>query len=156
MNSDPGDFEALRKLMALKRHEQPPREYLHELSDNIIHRIENGEGRMNLWDKLSANFTLRPGLVYAFGLTLCGAIGVTLYSVKQETRDLADNATGVILRTPTPAPELSSQMAAANSLNPPIHVANWLRNTNPTIETQPQLSLFAPSHNALPVSYQGN
>jgi hypothetical protein len=151
MNSDPNGFETLRKLMALKRHEQPPPEYLDQLSTRIRTRIEHGEGRMNLWDKFSANFSLRPSLAYAFGLTVCGALGLSaVYMVKQEMLQAADFSPGAILRGPAPA-TFASQF---NPSTPPLHVANWLRNTNPAAESQPELSLFGASHTVLPVSYQ--
>ena len=153
MNSDPEEFEALRKLMALKRHEQPPPEYLNQLSTSIRTRIERGEGQLNLWDRLSANFSLRPYLAYAFGLTVCCALGLSAVSVvKQEMAQAADSSPAARLRGPAPAGAFAGQFKPAT---PPLHVANWLGNTNPTAESQPQLSLFGTtSHAALPVSYQ--
>jgi hypothetical protein len=152
MNSDQEKFEALRKLMALKRHEQPPPEYLSQLSDSIITRIERGEGRLNLWDRLSANFAMRPALVYAFGLTFCGALGLSaVYMVKQEVTQSSDILPGALLRDPVPTEAFASQN---NAVIPPFHVASWLGNTNPTTETQPQLSLFTTTHAVVPVSYE--
>jgi hypothetical protein len=152
MNPDLEKFETLRKLMALKRHEQPPPEYLNELHDRIITRIEHGEGQLNLWDKLSAHFSLRPSLACAFGLTVCGALGMSaLYMVKQEMTQAADSSSGLTVKGPVPANAFASQTEPAA---PPLHVANWLGNTNPTAESQPQLSLFNPSHVVVPVSYQ--
>lgn len=151
MNSDPEEFETLRKLMALKRHEQPPPEYLNQLSSRIRTRIERGEGQLNLWDRLSANFSLRPCLAYTFGLTVCGALGLSaVYMVKQEMAQAADSSPAARLRGPVPAGALASQFKPAT---PPLHVANWLGNTNPTAESQPQLSLFGTGHAVLPVSY---
>jgi hypothetical protein len=152
MNSGQEKFEALRKLMALKRHEQPPPEYLDELSCRIITRIERGEGRLNLWDRLSGSFRLRPGVAYAFGLTVCGALGLsTVYMVKHETAQTADASPGAVLRGPVVADNFAAPL---NPATPPLHVANWLRNTNPTTESQPQLSLFTTTHAAIPVSYE--
>jgi hypothetical protein len=152
MNSQPEDFETLRKLMALKRHEQPPPAYLHQLHHRIRTRIERGEGRLNLWDRFSANFSLRPSLAYAFGLTVCGALGLSaVYMVKQEMTQAADSSPGATLRGPAPATAFASQI---NPATPPLHVANWLGDTNPTAESQQELSLFSTSHAALPVSYQ--
>jgi hypothetical protein len=152
MNLDPEKFETLRKLMALKRHEQPPPEYLHQLPDRIITRIERGEGQLNLWDKFSANFSLRPSLAYAFGLTVCGAIGLsTGYMVRQEMTQAADSSPEAALRGPAPAGLIASQFKPAA---PPLRVVNWLGNTNPTTDSQLQLPLFTASHNAIPVSYE--
>ena len=152
MKQDQEKHEALRKLIALKRLELPPPEYLHQLSDSIITRIERGEGRLNLWARLSANFALRPSLVYAFGLTVCGALGLSaVYLIRQEVMQTADAASGAVLRSPNPSVAFASQM---NPVMPPLHVANWLGNTNPTAESQPQLSLFTTSRTAVPVAYE--
>jgi hypothetical protein len=152
MNPNPDEFETLRKLMALKRHEQPPPEYLHQLQDTIRIRIERGEGQLNLWDRFSANFSLRPTMAYAFGLTVCGAIGLSaVYMVKEEMTQSADVSTPVALRGSVPATALASQL---NPSTPTLHVANWLRNTNPASDTQPELSLFSTSHVVQPVAYE--
>ncbi len=153
MNSDHEKFETLRKLMALKRHEQPPPEYLHQLSDRIINRIERGEGQLNLWDKLTANFSLRPSLAYAFGLTVCGALGLSIgYMVRQEMTQSGDPTPEVALRGSVPAGVFASQLNKPATA--PLRVANWLRNTNPTTDSQLELSLFNPSHAAIPTSYE--
>jgi hypothetical protein len=150
MNSDPKEFDTLRKLMALKRHEQPPREYLDELSHSIRMRIERGEGRANIWDKLSAHFSLRPSLAYAFGLTVCGALSFSaFYMGKQEMTEAADSSGSGTFRA-VPVSAFPSQVQPVT----PLHVANWLRNTNPSVESQPQLSLFNTSRQVVPVSYQ--
>src|ERR1700743_3877259 len=97
------EFERLRKLMALKKHEQPPAEYLSQLHNRIINRIERGEGRQNFWDRLTANFALRPGLVYAFGLTVCGALGVTgAYMVREEMITASDTVGNTFVRGSLP------------------------------------------------------
>jgi hypothetical protein len=152
MNSDPEKFETLRKLMALKRHEQPPPEYLHQLHGRIITRIEHGEGQLNLWDKFSARSSLRPSLAYAFGLTVCGALGLSaLYMVRQEMTQAADSSPEAALRGPVPMSAFASQIKPAAA---PLRVANWLGNTNPTAESQLELSFFNTSHAAIPVSYE--
>jgi hypothetical protein len=152
MNSDPGDFETLRKLMALKRHEQPPPGYLNQLSSSIHARLEQGEGRLTMWDRVSANFTLRPFLAYAFGLTVCGAVGLSAVSmVREEMAQAADPSPVATLKTPAHAATFAGQY---KSEPPVLHVANWLGNTNPTAETQPRPSLFDTHPTALPAAYE--
>ena len=140
MKQDQEKHEALRKLIALKRLELPPPEYLHQLSDSIITRIERGEGRLNLWDRLSANFALRPSLVYAFGLTVCGALGLSaVYLIRQEVMQTADAASGAVLRSPNPSVAFASQM---NPVMPPLHVANWLGDPGGGLPTAPELAAW--------------
>jgi len=145
------DFETLRKLMALKRHEQPPPEYLDGLSDSIMSRIEGGEGRRNLWDRITGNFAVRPALTYACGLTVCGALGLSaVYMIRHEMTQ-ADASPMANLK---PA---GFAGVYANQIKPPaepVHVANWLRNTNPAADTQLEFSLFDAPRTALPVAYQ--
>lgn len=82
MNVEPGDFEELRKLLALKRHEQPPPRYFNEFSSNVIARLRTPEvlPEPTLLQRLGLDFQLRPAMVCAFGvvisaLLLTGTIG---------------------------------------------------------------------------------
>jgi hypothetical protein len=68
MKSDPNDFETLRKLMALKRYEQPPPGYFRRLPDRIEARLERGEGQLGIWERFIVPFTFRPALVYGFAM----------------------------------------------------------------------------------------
>ena len=152
MNSDREEFEALRKLMALKRHEQPPPGYLNHLPARIIARIERGEGQSNFWEKISMQFSLRPSLAYAFGLTACGALGLSaVFIAKQEGMRTANSSSGVALGAPSSAAAYASQI---DTETPLLHVAGWLRNTNPATIIPPQISLFSTSGVAIPVAYQ--
>ena len=63
----------------------------------------------NLWDRLSGNFRLRPGVAYAFGLTVCGALGLSaVYMVKHESTETADASSGTVLRGPVVADNFAS------------------------------------------------
>jgi hypothetical protein len=151
MNTDPENFEALRKLMALKRHEIPPPGYFRRLPGTVIARIERGEGRLTFWERISADFTIRPAFAYAFVLAACGALTASVYSVRTQSRaDSLQPALAAGWRTG------GSGQAFASGFNPaePLHVANWMGNTNPSAPAPELPSLFSHVNKAVPVSFE--
>jgi len=91
MHSDPENFEPLRRLLALKKYEQPPPGYFDRFSQQVIARIE-AEGVTQktsflqwftsplawlqcAWDSLES----RPALAGAFGFAVCGVLASGLY-----------------------------------------------------------------------------
>jgi hypothetical protein len=91
MNSDRENFEQLRRLLALKKYEQPPPGYFDHFSQQVIARIQ-GEGvaqetgflhwftspiawMQRVWDSLET----RPALAGAFGFAVCGVLASGLY-----------------------------------------------------------------------------
>jgi hypothetical protein len=86
MSEDTENFEQLRRLLALKRYEQPPPGYFNNFSRQVILRIQAGErgGEARLLDQFSweapwlqriwAALETRPILAGAFGMALCGLL----------------------------------------------------------------------------------
>jgi hypothetical protein len=84
MSPIPDEFEQLRRLLALKRHEQPPPGYFHGFSRQVIVRIKAGElgdpADASAWSfsggsflqRLWATLDARPVLAGAFGVAVCG------------------------------------------------------------------------------------
>jgi len=83
MTPDSENFDQLRKLMALKRHEVPPPGYFHSFSREVIVRIKAGEigGEAgSTWMILEGSwlrrvwsvFEARPVLAGGFGVAVCG------------------------------------------------------------------------------------
>jgi hypothetical protein len=84
MSPVPDDFEQLRRLLALKKHEQPPPGYFHGFSRQVIVRIKAGEagdeveasfwsfGNGSLFQRIWATLDARPILAGAFGVAVCG------------------------------------------------------------------------------------
>ena len=84
MSPIPDDFEQLRRLLALKRHEQPPPGYFHGFSRQVIVRIQAGDlgdpeeaagwsfGGGSLLQRIWATLDARPILAGAFGVAVCG------------------------------------------------------------------------------------
>ncbi|MFO1476226.1 MAG: hypothetical protein U1F98_06190 [Verrucomicrobiota bacterium] len=77
MSRDSHEFEALRRLMALKRHEVPPPGYFNNFSSSVISRIRAGEQQVSWFErwrnqsvflqKLTALVEARPAFAGAFG-----------------------------------------------------------------------------------------
>ena len=86
MNQDTEQFEQLRRLLALKRHEQPPPGYFNDFSRQVIVRIKAGESgaEYNIIERLFevapwlqrgwAAFKAKPALAGAFGLAMCSLL----------------------------------------------------------------------------------
>jgi hypothetical protein len=102
MNQDTENFEQLRRLLALKRHEQPPPGYFNNFSQQVIARIkvgERGEGseliERLLWEaswlqRIWAAFEAKPILAGLFGVAVCGLLitGV-IYSDRTDVSSVA-------------------------------------------------------------------
>jgi hypothetical protein len=86
MNPEPENFESLRRLLALKRHEQPPPGYFKVFSRQVIARIRAGEAARQApflerlfeeapWlERLWTPFATKPVLAGAFGMVICGLL----------------------------------------------------------------------------------
>lgn len=94
MNSQPDNSERLKKLLALKRYEQPPPGYFENLSARIINRIELAEaGHQTWWQRLGFAFEFKPALVCAMGVVACGLFCAGVISAMQGTTANAVPAT---------------------------------------------------------------
>ena len=85
MNAEQENIQAIRRLLALKRHEQPPPGYFDRFSGQVIARIRAGERASDSfwerfafegawWQQIWAAFETKPLLAGAFGATVCGLI----------------------------------------------------------------------------------
>lgn len=120
MNMDPeqDDFLQLRRLLALKRHEQPPPGYFEHFSGNVIARVRAGEATAKFslaealsWDapwlqKLLGIVQNRPVLAGGFGFAACSLL-----------------VAGLLFSEPNNAQELSGAplTTAATAMAPQLH-----------------------------------
>jgi hypothetical protein len=102
MNQDTENFEKLRRLLKLKRYEQPPPRYFNDFSGQVIARIRLGDrgedsaviGRL-LWEapwlqRIWAAFEAKPVLAGAFGVAMCAwLITGVIYSEKADVQPVA-------------------------------------------------------------------
>ena len=108
MNPDSENFDSLRQLLALKRHEIPPPGYFHGFSRDVIARIkagDNGEelGVEHSWLKrFLGMFDVKPVFAGAFGTAVCAFLISGIVSSEQ-TPVMAGATVADI--GPVPAPE---------------------------------------------------
>jgi hypothetical protein len=134
MNEDRQQTEKIIRIIALKRFEQPPPGYFHLLPDRIVSRIEQGEGQSDFWDNLAAIFSIRPALVYAFGLSIFGAVTAgILYSPQAE---LMATSTGSIPESQWAISQSADGMEGDAQESSSLREANWMGSTSPIMPSE--------------------
>jgi hypothetical protein len=85
MSENENDFDALRRLLALKRHEIPPPGYFENFSDNVIARIRAGDTAAELpWLlKFIQWFERRPAMPVTFASSMCLVLLYGIVSIQQ-------------------------------------------------------------------------
>jgi len=142
MNSQSDNFEQIRKLLALKRHEQPPPGYFDNLSARIINRIEAAESdHPSLWERLGFAFGSKPAFVCALGVIACGLLCIGVLSTVQGT---AANATSPQLAfdTQSSLPMMSAPEENRSSIEPVVSQVSAFNE----ISVQAQKASYTPSH----------
>lgn len=132
MNSLPEDFDGLRKLLNLKRYEQPPPGFFRHFSDKVITRIE-AEGLCvdaPWWRRWFRELDAKPLLACAYGLVIVGLLVIGL-GVSQSGGP--DEITSPALASPwfaqappstlqvnaeTPVRQLTGKTVSESSVNP--------------------------------------
>lgn len=80
MHPDSQNFDELRRLLAVKRHEQPPPGYFHDFSGQVIARLRAGESgepaAQHWWDapwlhRLWSALEAKPIMAGAMGVAAC-------------------------------------------------------------------------------------
>ena len=125
MNPSPEEFDQLRKLLVLKRHEQPPPGYFDHFSHKVIARIEAERLglRPSWWQRLFPNLDAKPVLACAYGLVITGLLVVGLgisESLEPEENSAATLGSPWLAQTPAPTPVLSAASAASAAVNRPL------------------------------------
>jgi len=126
MNQDTENFEQLRRLLKLKRYEQPPPGYFYAFSSRVIARIKQGEraedsaviGRL-LWEapwlqRIWAAFEAKPALAGAIGLMMCGMLITGL--IYSETADVEPVALIPAAPSVPYSPEVANAVVADHPL----------------------------------------
>jgi len=76
MTPESENFEELRRLLALKRHEQPPPGYFTDFSAKVVARIEAAQEAAQLpwWRRAFLGLDAKPAMVCACSLAISGLV----------------------------------------------------------------------------------
>jgi hypothetical protein len=76
METEHDQFEQVQRLLALKRHEQPPPRFFDIFSRQVMARLEALEAaqRVTWWQRLGLDFDYKPAMVGALGVVVCGLL----------------------------------------------------------------------------------
>jgi hypothetical protein len=154
MNEQENDFESLRRLLAFKRHENPPPGYFNRFSGQVIGRIHAGAnhngskklaGHAPWLLKLLQIFETKPAFAIAFASTLCLLLlmGIIFAGQPESTPQ------PLLQADSQPVAPFLSQADMTASANPNGNIAS----TNPVLNLQPVASLFGPQN---PLAQQVN
>ena len=137
MNESENNFESLRRLLALKRHEVPPPGYFHQFSGNVVARLRAGETaeRESGWVRFLKAFELKPAFAGVFASALCLLLIFGIVFVQRP-----DDTVSQSFFQPTSA---SAPMPAFASVSPvAMNQPGIIVSTNPVYSLQPAASLF--------------
>jgi len=126
MKQEQDNFEALQRLLKLKRHEQPPPGYFNDFSSQVIRRIKLGrkeekEGFLEYlfieapWlQRLLEGFQAKPAVAWSFGLAACAlVVSSIVYSESVEVTPVS------LLPVPSEAARAQAMAAAPMTLSFP-------------------------------------
>jgi hypothetical protein len=108
MGSSEDDFKDLQRLLALKKHEQPPPGYFYYLPEKIMVRLEQEKERQTLaehstwWEWLVARFDARPWLASAYACTISGLLLMGFRVSHLMQADLTEDLARPMARMPDP------------------------------------------------------
>ncbi len=145
MNSEQENFEALQKLLALKKYETPPPGYFANLPGQIWKKIER-EPAGSFWSQFVPNWGLHPAVAYSFGLLACGTLFFGIIStLKTEPTQSVQSAQTfprpVVTETVPVAPaKLATIDGVGMTLAP--YQSPQFASTNPVMNADPLPSLF--------------
>ncbi len=146
MNDHDNNFEELRRLLTLKRHEVPPPGYFENFSDNVMARIHAAQAAPRLpWMlRFLQRFESRPAYPVAFASSLCMLLLFGIVSVQQSTEIGAGFAT---MPNSSPFAMTSGQSLAPSSGQPMAIVGST--NSPLNFSADPSLFQSQPNNNSL-------
>jgi hypothetical protein len=142
MSENENDFEMLRRLLALKRHEIPSPGYFNRFSGEVIARIRAGETSESAGDwlsKLLQAFEFKPAFTGAFAC----AIVLLLLVFGIVFAERPDSASQLLLQPMAQNAGGTPQLAEVSTTLPQsTDQAGIIASTNPVLSLQPVEALF--------------
>src|SRR5688500_12091740 len=135
MNSSPEDFKDLRRLLALKRHEQPPPGFFSYLPDKIQIRIDREDlsEHSTWWDCIVLKLDAQPILAGAYAFTISGLM-LMGFKVSQDLQ-LGAGTEGLLLNTLDPNAVQPSASLQKHFANPaPLLYFTEFASTEPVLD----------------------
>jgi len=163
MNEPDSDFEALRQLLALKKHEIPPPGYFDRFSGEVVARIRAGESSkpLTLMEQLFAEapwllriiraFESKPAFTGVFASALCLLIVAGI--VYSDNPSVTPDSTAASQMSFSTAP-MASMSSGFLDASAPASEASLMSNTNPAESLDANASPFGnPNPLLQPVSF---
>jgi hypothetical protein len=144
MNSSPDDFQDLRRLLTLKRHEQPPPGYFNYLPDKIQLRIERHDlsEHSTWWEWLVQKLDAQPILAGAYAFAISGMM-LLGFKVSQDLQHDVGAAEGLLLNTLDPNAVQPSPTLQKHFANPaPLLYFTEFTSTEPIFEEPAPVASF--------------
>jgi hypothetical protein len=146
MNPEPKYVESLRRLLKLKRHEQPPPGFYDRFSRDVMARIKAGEmgdkiGLEPVWyQRLLGMFELKPVFAGAFGMAVCALLISGVVSTESSSpvvaTDTPDAHRSFVVDTAPPPTGMEASFKPPSDTNPVVQ-NTLFQGYQPQILTQP-------------------
>lgn len=158
MSETNNNFEDLKKLLKLKRHEIPPPGYFNHFSGDVISRIRTGEaggsasfierlqGESPFFSNLLHIFSARPGVIGGLATGLCLLLLISVVLADRSEPGSAEGSVAMAqVETTQSAPEANPTLASLQ----PAADGGITVSTNPVTSLQPVATLFGSQQNPL-------
>jgi len=144
MNESENNFESLRRLLALKRHEIPPPGYFNNFPRQVMARLRAGEADVpqaiaapSWLLKFFQAFEAKPAYVSSFACSLCLLL---LFGIVYAERPDATEKSSIFSALAAPTVSLVDAKSAVYSSSP--QPTGLMVNTNPVLSLEPVAMLF--------------
>jgi hypothetical protein len=114
---NPDEFESLKKLLALKRHEEPPPGYFDRLPGEVRARIAHAQASPEpWWRRWLATWDLSPALATSYAV---GAVTLVVGGIWMAKQPVAEGGPQIVTTTvPSVDANLTNTIIASNAAPP--------------------------------------